>query len=117
MLDMVFSNVSVLINYFIVFLSCTGSTRGSRALQADSGGHDGWESRSSGLRERSSERNTERATERDRYDSDRQRGEQVRDSSYDRRGSQADRDRRDHRERGYKIFLSIKTFKLKIILQ
>lgn len=85
---------------FIMFASCIGSARGSRTSQADSGGHDAWESRSSGIRERSSERNTERGTERDRYDNDRQRGEQARDSSYDRRGSQAERERRDHRDRG-----------------
>lgn len=96
-----------------MFPSGKGSTRGSRTSQADSGGHDAWDSRSSGLRERSSERNTERATERDRYDGDRQRGEQARDSSFDRRGSQADRDRRDHRDRGDKISISSKAFKQK----
>lgn len=74
----------------------SGSVRGGRASQADTSsasGHDSWESRSSGLRERSSERNTDR----DRYDNDRQRGEQARD---ERRGGHVERDRRDIRERG-----------------
>ncbi len=74
----------------------SGSARGGRASQADTNsasGHDSWESRSSVLRDRSSERNTDR----DRYDNDRQRGEQPRD---ERRGGHAERDRRDNRERG-----------------
>lgn len=74
----------------------SGTSRGGRASQTDASsasGHDSWESRSSGLRERSSERNTDR----DRYDNDRLRGEQPRD---ERRGGHAERDRRDNRERG-----------------
>lgn len=85
----------------------SGSNRNSRGSQLEST-HDNWESRSSAVRERSVERSTdrsaterssERGSDRDRYDGDR-RGEQARDSSYDRRGGHGERDRRDNRERG-----------------
>nr|XP_029505349.1 zinc finger CCCH domain-containing protein 13-like [Oncorhynchus nerka] len=92
----------------------SGSTRNARGSQLESGGHDGWESRSGGgFREKSAERSTDRGAERggaerggaerDRYDGDRRGGEQAtgRDSSYDRRGGHTDRgDRRENRERG-----------------
>ncbi|XP_054655460.1 zinc finger CCCH domain-containing protein 13 isoform X2 [Dunckerocampus dactyliophorus] len=72
-----------------------GSNRNSRGSQMDSS-HENWESRSGGARERSIERSN--ASERDRYDGDK-RGEQGRDSSYDRRGGHSERDRRDNRDR------------------
>lgn len=75
--------------------------RGSRGSQFDSGSgsssgnlHENWESRGT-----YAERSAERGADRERYDGDR-RAEQARDSSYDRRGPHADRDRRENRERG-----------------
>lgn len=89
------------------FVPLPGSNRNSRSSQLESS-HDNWESRSSGVRERSAERSTdrsaterssERGLDRDRYEVER-RGEPARDSSYDRRGGHGERDRRDNRERG-----------------
>lgn len=77
---------------------CTGSTRSSRGSQLD-GSHDNWDARGGAARERSAERSADRGSDRDRYDGER-RGEQARDSSYDRRGGHGDRDRRDNRDRG-----------------
>lgn len=75
--------------------------RASRGSQFDSGSgssggnlHESWESRAS-----YADRSTERAADRERYDGDR-RGEPARDSSYDRRGGHADRERRENRDRG-----------------
>lgn len=82
-------------------VSVSGSNRNSRSSQLDSS-YDNWDSRSSGVRERSVERTAERSSDRvldrDRYESDRK--EHARDSSYDRRGGHGERDRRDNRERG-----------------
>ncbi|KAI7811033.1 putative zinc finger CCCH domain-containing protein 13-like [Triplophysa rosa] len=71
-----------------------GYARGNKASQADTSStceRDSWESRGS-FRERSSERSSNR----DRYDHDRQRGEQARE---DRKVGHTEREHRDNRER------------------
>lgn len=115
-----YSTSSCLFLLFIyIFYLLSGTNRNSRGSQLESS-HDNWESRSSAVRERSVERSTdrsaterssERGSDRDRYEGDR-RGEQARDSSYDRRGGHGERERRDIRERGGGCFiLSLHKFK------